>query len=95
MLSSGAWYTSNEETMKLVQNLGCPMHPPAHDLLKQLESQVQHQLGNRLFEFRLSWNEDGLILEGQTRSYHVKQLAQEALREATTLPISLNDIQVC
>jgi hypothetical protein len=63
--------------------------------LKDLENQVREQLANRLFDFRLSWNEDGLILMGSTRSYHVKQLAQEALRERTALPIALNEIQVC
>jgi len=36
-----------------------------------------------------------LILRGRTRTYYAKQLAQQAVMEATALPIRANEIEVC
>jgi hypothetical protein len=35
-----------------------------------------------------------LILRGQAGSYHAKQVAQQIVMRATTLPILTNDIEV-
>ena len=62
--------------------------------LYELESRVQKRLNGRVRNLRLSLRENGLVLEGKTHSYYVKQLAQHAIMEAIDLPISANDIEV-
>jgi hypothetical protein len=62
--------------------------------LYELESRVQKRLNGRVRNLRLSLRENGLVLEGQTQSYYVKQLAQHAIMEAIDLPISANEIEV-
>jgi hypothetical protein len=37
---------------------------------------------------------DGVVLEGQTHTYHAKHMAQHARMEAIDLPIHANDILV-
>jgi hypothetical protein len=37
----------------------------------------------------------GLILRGRARCYHIKELAQHAVMQATQLPILINRIEVC
>jgi hypothetical protein len=36
----------------------------------------------------------GLVLQGNTLTFHAKQLAQHAIMEATRLPILANEIEV-
>jgi len=55
---------------------------------------VKHRLGSRVREFRLLVLGEGLILLGQTTTYHAKQLAQHVVMEATTMKIVANDIEV-
>jgi hypothetical protein len=38
--------------------------------------------------------EKGLVLQGRARTYHVKQLAQQAVMEAAHMPIRANEIVV-
>jgi hypothetical protein len=68
--------------------------PPVHKVAR-IESKVLCRLGRRLLNFRLQVRDSGLVLQGQARTYHVKQLAQHAVMEATDLPILANEIEVC
>ncbi len=65
------------------------------DRTTRVESTVLCRLGRRLLNFRLQLRETGLVLQGQARTYHVKQLAQHVVMEATDLPILANEIEVC
>jgi hypothetical protein len=58
------------------------------------EVRLQGQLLGRVLEFRLVPRERGLVLQGRARTYHAKQLAQHAVRQATALPILANEIEV-
>jgi hypothetical protein len=49
-------------------------------------------LGAKVREFRVILGETGLILRGQSQTYHAKQLAQQAM-EATRFPITANEIE--
>jgi hypothetical protein len=51
-------------------------------------------LGAKVREFRVILGETGLILRGQSQTYHAKQLAQQAIMEATRFPITANEIEV-
>jgi hypothetical protein len=62
--------------------------------IKQIEEEVRRRLANRLDDFRLVVRDEGLILHGRAGSYYTKQLAQEAVREITKMPILANRITV-
>ena len=61
---------------------------------EQLEALIQRQLNGRVGDFRLLVRDQGLILQGHAHTYYVKQLAQQAVMEATGLPILANEIEV-
>ena len=71
-----------------------PLLAPAAPELEQLEAQVQARLHGLVRDLRLVGCGPGLILTGQARTYHAKQLAQYAVMEATALPIVANEIDV-
>ncbi|HEV3143679.1 MAG TPA: hypothetical protein VGZ47_07345 [Gemmataceae bacterium] len=64
------------------------------DFIHHLEAHVKRRLNGRLRDFRLVLDANGVILHGRTSTYYAKQLAQEAVRQATKLPILANVISV-
>jgi hypothetical protein len=60
----------------------------------ELESRVHCRLGGQIREFRLVQVDDGLILRGHAHTYYAKQVAQQAVMEATQRPILANEIEV-
>jgi hypothetical protein len=60
----------------------------------QLENKIKQQLRGRLFDFRLIFRDDGLVLKGRTRAYYIKQLAQHAIMVGSGLQIIANEIEV-
>jgi hypothetical protein len=68
---------------------------PTPETLAELEARVRQRLGGRLLEFRLSIRCERLVLGGRTRSYHAKQLVQQAVMDLTLAPIEANEIEVC
>jgi len=61
---------------------------------RQVEAHVRSQLGGRVSDLRVIVRDGGLVLQGRTRTYHAKQLAQQAVIETAELPIRANEIQV-
>ena len=61
---------------------------------EHLEELVQQRLQGRVRDLRLSLQDEGLILHGQTSTYYAKQLAQHAAMEVSGLPILANNIEV-
>jgi len=61
---------------------------------ERLESLMQTRLGNRIRNLRVQLLPGGLVLQGRTATYHVKQLAQHAVMELAATPILANDIEV-
>ncbi len=59
-----------------------------------LEGKVERHLAGRVRNFRLLVRANGVILQGQAATYHVKQIAQHALMKATLAPILANEIEV-
>jgi hypothetical protein len=59
-----------------------------------VEAVVRGRLGNRVRDFRLLFLGDGVVLLGFAATYHVKQLAQHAVMQATRIPILANEIEV-
>jgi hypothetical protein len=61
---------------------------------ERLESMLSRRLGSRIFDLRVVFRPDGLILQGRTTTYHVKQLAQHAAMTTMDIPILANEIEV-
>ena len=62
--------------------------------LDALEARLQCRLQGRVRNLRVTVGGRGLVLSGQTETYHAKQLVQHAAMEATALPIGANEIEV-
>lgn len=62
--------------------------------LSQLEYQIQNDFRGRVREFRVDAGPEGLTLHGTTRTYHEKQLIQQAILRSTDTPIAANEIVV-
>jgi hypothetical protein len=60
------------------------------DWIDELEAHIQRRLGGLVRDFRLLVQGGGLVLRGHTHTYYAKQLAQEAVRGASTLPTRLS-----
>jgi hypothetical protein len=62
--------------------------------IDRLELQVRVRLGSRVHDLQVLGRDNGLVLQGRSRTYYGKQLAQHAVMEATALPIVANEIEV-
>lgn len=60
----------------------------------ELERLVAARTHRRVRELRVDRNEDGLVLRGQTNSYHVKQLAQHGILDVMPDVRLINAIEV-
>jgi hypothetical protein len=77
------------------QNAEVVVAQPSSAEMGWLEAHVQARLIGRVRELRLLVRGHGLVLRGHAHTYYAKQLAQQAVLEATALPILANEIQVC
>lgn len=64
------------------------------DAVERMEMHLQAHLRGRVFRLRLTVSENGVILRGQSRTYHAKQLAQHMVVAAFRCPIAANEIVV-
>jgi hypothetical protein len=62
--------------------------------LEKLELHVQSRLNGRVRDLRILDHDNGLVIKGWTMTYYAKQLAQQAVMEATPTPIAANEIEV-
>jgi hypothetical protein len=60
----------------------------------ELQARLLGRLGRQVRDFKAVVGEKGLILRGQARTYHAKQLAQHVVMEVTSFPIVANEIEV-
>jgi hypothetical protein len=65
-----------------------------HEHLAHMEERVRGALGGRVRYFQLLRHEHGLVLRGFAHTFYAKQLAQQAVLGATSLPILANEIEV-
>lgn len=64
------------------------------DEFARIVRQVQSELGNRVLDFEVVVEADGLILRGRTTTYHAKQLAQHAVMRLARCRVIANEIDV-
>ena len=60
----------------------------------RVEGYVRSRLNGRVYNLRVVFRDQGLVLQGCAHTYYAKQLAQHALQEASGLPILANEIEV-
>ncbi len=65
-----------------------------HESLNRIEEQIRRQLTGRVRDLRIVLHRRKLILRGRSHTYYAKQLAQQAVMEAFTLPLEANEIEV-
>ena len=65
-----------------------------HQDFDELEVRLQSQLSGRIRDLSLRLEDDGIVLQGFTRTYHAKQVAQAIVMRFTDLPIAANEIVV-
>ena len=68
-------------------------HDPSSSL-DELQAHVRRRLAGRVRHLQVLNQTNGIIITGRTATYYAKQLAQQAVMEASVLPIIANDIEV-
>lgn len=69
---------------------------PVDDLSGRLEALITRRACGQIRDLRVVCQEDRVVLQGRSRTYHAKQLAQEAALDALgASPALANEIVVC
>ena len=64
------------------------------ETLARIEEHVRYRLTGALRDFQLVFRDQGLVLRGHVHTYSAKQLAQQAIMEASSIPIRANEVEV-
>ncbi len=66
------------------------------DLAEQLHGCIERRACGRIRDLQVVCSEGVIILQGRSRTYHAKQLAQQAVMDLTNgRPALTNQIEVC
>ena len=66
------------------------------DLAEQIEGHIERRASGRIRDLHVVCSGESIILQGRSRTYHAKQLAQQAVLDLTDGCASLtNQIVVC
>jgi hypothetical protein len=69
-------------------------YEPASLSAEELEAHVQCRMSGRIRGLQVIRQDRGLVLQGHALTYYAKQMAQQAIMEASDLPILANEIEV-
>jgi hypothetical protein len=62
--------------------------------LARVVQPIQRRLAGRVPDLQVFLREQTVVLQGHAETYYAKQLAQQAIMEAISLPIRANEIEV-
>ncbi len=66
------------------------------DLAEQIEGHIERKASGRIRDLHVVCSGESIILQGRSRTYHAKQLAQQAALDLTDgCPSLTNQIVVC
>lgn len=66
------------------------------DLALRIEGYIERRASGRIRDLHVVCSDDAIILQGRSRTYHAKQLAQQAVLDLTDgHPLLTNQIVVC
>lgn len=67
-----------------------------NDLAEQIEGHIERKASGRIRDLHVVCSGETIILQGRSRTYHAKQLAQQAALDLTDgSPLLTNQIVVC
>lgn len=67
-----------------------------HELAERIEGYIERRASGRIRDLHVVCSDDSIILQGRSRTYHAKQLAQQAVLDLTGgHPLLTNQIVVC
>ena len=88
--------TQKDESMKTSPPLELEWSQGTSDLAERLEGYIEQRASGRIRDLHVVCSGDGIILQGRSRTYHAKQLAQQAVLDLTDGQTLLtNQIVVC
>jgi hypothetical protein len=68
----------------------------SEELAERIEGSIERAASGRIRDLHVVCSEDSIILQGRSRTYHAKQLAQQAALDLTDgYPLLTNQIVVC
>ena len=66
------------------------------ELAERIEGHIETRANGRIRDLHVVCSDDSIILQGRSRTYHAKQLAQQAVLDLTDgYPLLTNLIVVC
>ena len=66
------------------------------DLAEKIEGHIERKASGRIRDLHVVCSGESIILQGRSRTYHAKQLAQQAVLDLTDgCPLLTNQIVVC
>ena len=69
---------------------------PKNEMAERIEGFIAQRASGRIRDLHVDYSEDAIILQGRSRTYHDKQLAQQAVLDLTDgYPLLTNLIVVC
>jgi len=88
--------TRKDESMMEHRSLGVGRSQSTKDLAERLEGYIELKARGRIRDLHVVCSEDMIILQGRSRTYHAKQLAQQAVLDLTDgHTVLTNEIVVC
>lgn len=60
----------------------------------RIERSIRNEFSHRVHNFHIQAFDDGLVLEGRTKTFYGKQMLLKAVMDATSLPILADRIVV-
>jgi len=93
---TGMTTSTKDNSMREPLTLGLGRSQYSRDLAERLEGYIEQKASGRIRDLHVVCSNDGIILQGRSRTYHAKQLAQQAVLDLMNGPTPLtNQIEVC
>lgn len=88
--------TTKDDSMRELHSPGLGWGERTRDLAERLEGYIEQKASGRIRDLHVVCSDDMIILQGRSRTYHAKQLAQQAVLDLTDGHALLtNQIVVC
>jgi osmotically-inducible protein OsmY len=93
---TGMSKTKKDDTLREPLPLDLGWSQGTSELAERLEGYIEQKASGRIRDLHVVCSDGGIILQGRSRTYHAKQLAQQAVLDLTDEHTLLtNQIVVC
>jgi hypothetical protein len=93
---TGMTRLKKDDSLRDSLTLGLGWSQGTSDLAERLEGYIEQKASGRIRDLHVVCSDDEIILQGRSRTYHAKQLAQQAVLDFTDGHTLLtNQIVVC